>query len=120
MAQAATAFRRPAPEGGGTFPAVARINDIGGMEGFPRVEPDPQPEVGFHADWEAHLFALNRVLMAHGTYNLDQFRDAVERIPPARYLGASYYERWLDAITSLLVERDLIASTDLADAGHDD
>jgi hypothetical protein len=32
---------------------------------------------------------------------LDQFRDAIERMPPAEYLEASYYERWLHAVETL-------------------
>ena len=35
----------------------------------------------------------------------DEFRHAIERIPPAQYLASSYYERWLAAAEILLVER---------------
>ena len=83
---------------------MSRINDVGGMQGFPAVveEIDEPP---FHSDWEAHVFAMNRALIGAGVYNLDEFRDAVERMPPAEYLAASYYEKWLHAITVLLVEK---------------
>jgi nitrile hydratase subunit beta len=79
---------------------VSRINDVGGMQGFPAVveEPDEPP---FHADWEAHVYALNAALLRRGVYNLDEFRDAIERMPPAAYLAASYYERWLVAVETL-------------------
>jgi nitrile hydratase len=79
---------------------VSRVNDVGGQTGFGalRIEADEPP---FHADWEARVYALNGALLRRGVYNLDQFRDAVESIPPAEYLGASYYERWLLAIESL-------------------
>ena len=40
--------------------------------------------------------------LARGYGGVDQFRDAVERIPPQEYLRASYYERWLDAFEHLL------------------
>jgi nitrile hydratase len=91
---------------------VSRINDVGGMQGFPAVveEPDEPP---FHADWEAHVFALNGALIRRGVYNLDEFRDAVERIPPQEYLAASYYERWLRAITTLLAEKGAATSEEL-------
>jgi nitrile hydratase len=65
---------------------------------------DGQP---FKADWEARVYALNAVLRRRGVYNGDQMRDAIERIPPQRYLAASYYERWLLAIETLLAERGL-------------
>jgi hypothetical protein len=79
---------------------VSRVNDVGGQTGFGelRIEADEPP---FHADWEARVYALNGALLRRGVYNLDQFRDAVERIPPREYLAASYYERWLLAIESL-------------------
>lgn len=92
---------------------MGRVNDVGGMEGFPSIEPESDLKA-FHADWEAHLFGLHRVLVQRGTYNLDQFRDAIERMPPSDYLSTSYYERWLHAITTLLVERDIIDVSDLA------
>ena len=93
---------------------MGRINDVGGMQGFPpvRQEPDEPP---FHADWEAHVFAINSALIGRGLYNLDEFRDAVERIPVQEYLASSYYERWLRAITMLLAERGIVTEEDLAD-----
>jgi nitrile hydratase len=83
--------------------AVSRVNDVGGQTGFGplRIEVDEPP---FHADWEARVYALNGALLRRGVYNIDQFRDAVERIPPQEYLAASYYERWLLAIESLTRE----------------
>jgi nitrile hydratase len=47
-------------------------------------------------------------------YNLDEFRDAIERIPPQEYLASSYYERWLRAITMLLAERGVVTEEELA------
>jgi hypothetical protein len=79
---------------------VSRVNDVGGQSGFGAVAIEAD-EPQFHADWEARVFALNGALLRRGVYNLDEFRDAVERIPPQEYLAASYYERWLLAIESL-------------------
>jgi hypothetical protein len=94
---------------------VSRINDVGGMVGFPPIveEPDEPP---FHADWEAHVVALNAALLRRGVYNLDEFRHAIERIPPAQYLVASYYEKWFRAITTLLVEKGIAAPEELTGA----
>jgi nitrile hydratase len=91
---------------------VARVNDVGGMQGFAAVEQELD-EPPFHADWEAHVFAMNRALIGAGVYNLDEFRDAVERMPPQAYLAASYYERWFAAVTTLLVEKGVLAEGDL-------
>lgn len=71
------------------------------------IEADEPP---FHADWEARVFALNSTLVRNGVYRLDEFRDAVERLAPQQYLAASYYERWLLAIETLLAERGLLGA----------
>jgi len=97
---------------------MGRINDVGGMQGFPSIAREDD-EPAFHADWEAHVFAINRALLARGLYNLDEFRDAIERMSPQDYLAASYYERWLHGVTTLLVERGALAAGDLVDVAHD-
>ncbi len=94
---------------------MSRINDVGGMQGFPPVQQELD-EPPFHADWEAHVFALNRALLGQGVYNLDEFRDAIERMPPEDYLASSYYEKWFHAITTLLVEKGVCTAEDLQDA----
>jgi nitrile hydratase subunit beta len=91
---------------------MSRINDVGGMDGFPPVEQEPG-EPPFHADWEAHVFAINRALIGQGVYNLDEFRDAIERMPPQEYLAASYYERWFHAITTLLVDKGVLTAQEV-------
>jgi nitrile hydratase len=40
-------------------------------------------------------------------FNADEFRDAIERLPPERYLAASYYERWLAAMENLLARKSV-------------
>jgi nitrile hydratase len=88
---------------------MSRVNDVGGQTGFGAVVADPvavaKDEPPFHADWEARVNALNAALLRRGVYNLDEFRDAIERMPPADYLAASYYERWLAAIERLISAR---------------
>ena len=91
---------------------VSRIHDVGGMQGFPPIEPEAD-DAPFHADWEAHVFAMNRALLRAGVYNLDEFRDAIERMPVQEYLAASYYERWLRAIETLVVEKGVITVGEL-------
>lgn len=78
---------------------------MGGQSGFGAVPVDDETVEPFTADWEARVFALFRALRRHEVFNLDEFRDAIERIPPAAYLAASYYERWLMAIETLLEEK---------------
>jgi nitrile hydratase subunit beta len=92
---------------------VSRINDVGGMQGFGPVAPELD-EPPFHADWEAHVFAMNASLIGRGIYNLDEFRDAVELLPPQEYLAASYYERWFGAITRLLVDKGVLTAEEVS------
>ena len=84
-----------------------RVNDVGGVEGFGRLEVS-ESDPPFDADWEAHVYALTVALVRRGVYSLDEFRDAVERIPPAEYLTTSYYERWFKATTTLLREKGVL------------
>jgi nitrile hydratase subunit beta len=81
---------------------------MGGQTGFGPIPVGPD-EPGFHADWEARVAALSTALMRNGTLGGDEFRDAIERLPPADYLAASYYERWLAALELLLAEKKLLA-----------
>ena len=92
---------------------MGRINDVGGMQGFGRLAREAY-EPPFHADWEAHVFALNRALIGRGVYNLDEFRDAIERIPPREYLASSYYELWFRAITTLLAAKGVLTEEEMA------
>ncbi|WP_206323606.1 SH3-like domain-containing protein [Streptomyces sp. HNM0574] len=86
---------------------MSRVNDVGGQTGFGAVVVE-EGEPPFHADWEARVYALNVTLVRRGVYTLDEFRDAVERMPPQEYLAASYYERWLAAIETLTQERGVL------------
>ena len=84
---------------------MTQPHDIGGAGGYTAVEitPDAQP---FHHEWEARVFALNRALLGKGVYTLDEFRDAIERMPD--YHERSYYERWLHAIEMLLERKGIL------------
>jgi nitrile hydratase len=85
---------------------MSRVHDVGGQTGFGPVSSDDDGRL-FQADWEARVFALNRVLRQQEIYVTDEFRDAIERIPPERYLSASYYERWLLGMETLLDEKGI-------------
>jgi nitrile hydratase beta subunit len=87
------------------------IHDLGGMEGFGPVAVERDEPV-FHAPWEGRvvglLFALGPLGIRVGMY-----RHAVERMNPAHYLAASYYERMLTGVTTLLVEGGVVERTAL-------
>jgi hypothetical protein len=81
------------------------VHDMGGQTGFGPVPATSDAGPAFAADWEARVYALAAVLRRRGLFNDDELRDAIERLPPEVYLGASYYERWLGAIETLVAEK---------------
>lgn len=78
------------------------IHDMGGMDGFGKVEPEANEPV-FHGQWEGAVMAMTRVMGANGGWNIDQGRYGIELLPPERYL-TSYYHRWLARCEWALVE----------------
>jgi hypothetical protein len=78
---------------------------MGGETGFGPVPVEADEGRPFAADWEARVYALATVLRRRGLFNSDELRDAIERLPPEVYLGASYYERWLGALEMLVAEK---------------
>jgi nitrile hydratase len=86
------------------------VHDMGGMDGFGAI-PREENEPVFHSDWERRVFAL-ALAMGARFYNVDELRRTIERMPPARYLDSSYYERWLYAIESLLLEKGVVGEAD--------
>ena len=92
------------------------IHDLGGMDGFGRIDIEPNEPV-FHAGWEGRVLAMQRAMMYAGAWSIDMLRCAQERLPPQVYLGASYYERWALATECNVVERGCGGADEL-DAGH--
>jgi nitrile hydratase beta subunit len=92
------------------------VHDLGGMHGFGPVIRE-QNEPVFHSDWEKRVFAMTLTAMGRRVYNVDEFRRAIERMPPAGYLAATYYEKWLHALEALLIEKGVATREEIA-SGH--
>lgn len=89
------------------------IHDLGGMSGFGAVEIERNEPV-FHERWEARAFALNLLgIQVLRAYNVDEYRHSVERMNPAHYLAASYYERWITGVATLYVEKGIVTHEEL-------
>ena len=86
---------------------MERVHDVGAAQGFGPLETSDDREP-FHHEWEARVFAMNSMLLRRNIYTLDEFRNAIERMNPDAYCNSSYYERWLHAIETLLVQKALI------------
>src|SRR5437763_12758182 len=88
-------------------------HDMGGMHGFgPVVREENEPL--FHAEWERTVYGMQRAIRARGLINIDESRHGIERMPPAEYLAASYYERWLSSLERVLVEKGIVSQEELA------
>lgn len=91
---------------------VDGVHDLGGMHGFgPVVREADEPT--FHATWEPVVVAIARSGLAYRVFNIDEFRHAIERMAPDHYLSATYYERWLDAVTRLAIEKGVTTPEEL-------
>jgi len=84
------------------------VHDMGGMQGFGPVVREQQEPL-FHAPWERQLFGIMAGVGRYRLYHTDEFRRAIESMEPAEYLAASYYERWLRAIETNLIEKGVLS-----------
>ena len=92
------------------------VHDMGGMDGFGRVVPEPNEPV-FHAAWEGRVLAMVRAMGAAGAFNIDTSRFYREALPPDVYLSSSYYKKWLLGLEDMLVAKGFIGA-DEVQAGH--
>ena len=92
------------------------IHDMGGMDGFGTVEPEPNEPV-FHAAWEGRVLALNRAMGFTGS-GPSMGRAGIEELPPDVYLSVLLLQKWALRLESILVvARGLVGADEIA-AGH--
>ena len=88
------------------------VHDLGGMHGFGAIAHDPNEPL-FHAAWEARVRAMATLAMSRDYFNIDAFRYGIERMDPAHYLRAPYFERWLATIELNLIENGFLSGDEL-------
>lgn len=85
---------------------MPRVHDRGGW-----------PDVGLidkaehnYALWEKRTHALLILLgsPAKNILRVDELRRAIESLPPEAYEKMSYYERWISAVETLMIEKGLL------------
>jgi hypothetical protein len=79
------------------------VYDLGGAPGGPVDKSQHEVE-----DWERLADAITIVLDIKGIKTTDEHRRAQESLPPEEYERLSYYERWVAATETLLVEKGII------------
>lgn len=80
------------------------VHDRGG---WPTSEPIDRSEHEL-ADWEVLMDAIVNVLAANDVMNVDELRRGIEGMPPDEYERASYYERWLYSVETVLAEKGVL------------
>ncbi len=65
------------------------------------------------ADWELLTDALGRALSDVGLVNTEEHRRGIESMPRDAYERASYYERWLFSMETILMEKGVLAPGEL-------
>jgi len=89
------------------------VHDMGGMDGFGKVEPEKNEPV-FHHRWEGRVLAMSRAIGVFRAWTIDTSRYAIELMAPSFYLSRSYYEKWFLRNQNLLIERGLIDADEVA------
>ncbi len=89
---------------------MRRHHDMGGLDAGPveQTEHDYTP-------WEKRVDAILRLLgdKKRRLITMDEHRRAIEDLGPGAYDELSYYERWISAITNILIEKGVISVDEL-------
>ena len=66
--------------------------------------------------FDQRVDAMMRLLAhpEHGYYTVDAMRRAIEALPREEYFSLGYYERWVRAIRTLVIEKGLLTEQELA------
>jgi len=88
------------------------MHDLGGKQGFGPVRYT-EDAPAFHAEWEVRANSLYVLAVRRGIFNMDEYRHAIERMEPRHYLTATYYERSLTSLATLLIEKKIVSHAEL-------
>jgi hypothetical protein len=84
------------------------VHDLGGSPGGPVDKSQHEVE-----DWERLADAITIVLDIKGIKTTDEHRRAQESLPPEEYERLSYYERWVAATETLLIEKRILTREEI-------
>jgi nitrile hydratase beta subunit len=91
---------------------VPLASDLGGLRGLGPIVVEPDEPV-FHSEWERRTFGISQTTIGKGVCSVDEFRHAIERLPPIAYVSASYYGRWMLAAERMLVEHGVLTDEEI-------
>jgi len=97
----------------GGEPLAPAMHDLGGVEPLASAAIDRRE----HAltQFDKHVDAL-MYLLSHPSRRIlrvDELRRAIESLSPDAYANLSYYEKWLQAMRDLLVEKAVLGADEI-------
>ncbi|MCT9827284.1 nitrile hydratase subunit beta [Pseudomonas veronii] len=96
------------------------FHDLGGFQGFGKVPHSINSldyKKVFKEDWEHLAYSLMFIGADQlKKFSVDEIRHAVERIDVRQHVGTQYYERYVIATATLLVETGVISQEELDQA----
>jgi nitrile hydratase len=92
-------------------PVVDGVHDMGGMQGFGPVTW-PGADAPFHEAWEPRILAMT-VITGFERLRCNSGRADREEMPPAAYLSAGYFDRWVYSTERGLVENGTVTTAEV-------
>jgi nitrile hydratase len=88
------------------------MHDLGGVEPFASgaIDREEHALTQFDKNVDALLYLLSRRRLIR----VDELRRAIESFTPLQYASLSYYEKWLQAMHDLLVEKGVLTREEIA------
>ena len=90
---------------------MTRVHDRGGWPGVGPVEKS-EHELSW---WEKRTDAMMVLLQSPDkrVIRVDEMRRAIESMDPAAYEKCKYYERWLTALETLMIEKGILTREEI-------
>ena len=85
-----------------------KVSDRGGLSGgkVPRSAHEKAP-------WELTTDAILMTLARKGIARIDEHRRAMEDLDNSKYEALAYYQRWVEGIEQLIIEKGLVTREEL-------
>ena len=85
-------------------------HDLGGMVAGPIDRSEHEPSF-----WDRRVDALQQLMSdpRRRFWRADEFRLTVESMNPAEYRRLRYYERWITAVSRLLVQKGVLTEAEI-------
>ncbi|MBI2152963.1 MAG: nitrile hydratase subunit beta [Candidatus Rokubacteria bacterium] len=90
---------------------MSRVHDRGGRPGAGPVDKS-EHDLSW---WEKRTDAIAMLLMSpqKRVMRVDELRRAIESMEPAAYEKSKYYERWLHAVETIMVEKGVLTREEI-------